>query len=94
MGRVFSTSFHYSGHAYTALIALTWQQGDLSINIQVPDTALHHLLPQGRLNYNSKEGLGPLGQPEKEQAQELVGCIFRTVEKHLLPASGSSAVRH
>lgn len=83
MVRVFSTNFEFQGKTYTTKVYLTMDESDFAIHISVPDPSLYYLLPEGKINYNSKKGLDLGVVEKKQQAQELVGNIVRSVEKQL-----------
>ena len=83
MGRIFTTDFHFGEKKYSALVSYTADRNDLDINVKVSDPSLHHLLPDGNFTYNSRSGLDVRAVQEKEQAQELVGSIVRSIERQL-----------
>ncbi len=53
------------------------------MQISVEDPSLYSLLPDGKISYTSKNGLETNIADKELQAQELVGSVVRSVEKHL-----------
>lgn len=85
MERVFSTRFEFHGKSYTTHVRQQVAPRFTHLDIEVKDEALAHLLPNGKLVYNSAEGLRTAPQANSLLAHELVGCIVRSVEPHLEP---------
>lgn len=75
MARVFTTTFHYKGDTYTAIIS----QVSGSLSISVPDERLHDVLPDG------KAVLNPGQEPELSAEQmaatkDLIVAILAAVD--------------
>lgn len=83
MIKVFTTSFEFQGHTYSSMVQMTMDERDFALQISIQDPVLHNLLPGGKISYTSKKGLTINEVEKKQQTQELVGSIVRSVEKHL-----------
>jgi hypothetical protein len=83
MIRVFTTSFEFQGRTYSSMVQMTIDKSDFAMQISVEDPSLYSLLPDGKISYTSKSGLKTNIADKKLQAQELVGSVVRSVEKHL-----------
>ena len=83
MIKVFTTSFEFQGRTYYSMVQMTVGKTDFAMQISVQDPSLHNLLPDGKICYTSKNGLKTNIPDKKLQAQELIGSVVRSVEKHL-----------
>ena len=83
MIKVFTTSFEFQGRTYNSMVQMTVGKRDFAMQICVEDPSLHYLLPDGKIIYSSQNGLKTNIPDKKFQAQELVGSVVRSVEKHL-----------
>jgi hypothetical protein len=83
MIRVFTTSFEFQGRTYSSMVQMTIDKSDFAMQISVEDPTLYSLLPDGKISYTSKSGLKTNIEGKRLQAQELVGSVVRSVEKHL-----------
>lgn len=84
MERVFTTHFEFYGKMYTTRVRQQSGPRDFSLQIEVPDESLMYLLPDGKVVYSSRNGLQSGKAKDNLLAQELVGCIVRSVEPHLV----------
>lgn len=82
MGRIFTVDFHFQEKSYPALVKITAGQTDFSISIHVPDTDLHHLLPDGVFVYTNKEGFS-VASGTNGKTLELIESMVNAVEAHL-----------
>lgn len=76
MAQAFTTFFSFEGKTFTAVIS----QRDGVIHIYIPDESLHHLLPDGKADYPSAEGLS-LDAPHSSPAQQLVLKVLFSIQK-------------
>lgn len=83
MERVFTTQFEFYGKVYNTQVRQQKAPHTFSLQIEVPDQSLTHLLPDGKVVYSSERGLEYTGLRRNLQTQELVGCIVRSVEPHI-----------
>lgn len=82
MGRIFTVDFSYCEKVYPALVKIFAAQRHFSITFHVPDTSLHHLLPGGKVSYNSTDGF-TTPQEASTSTLDLIDCMANAVEKHL-----------
>lgn len=83
MGRIFTVDFSFGGRVYTAFVKISAVSGDFSVHIHVPDTTLHHLIPEGNIIYHNGDGLTSLQQSTSPPAFELIDRIIGAVEMYL-----------
>ena len=86
MAREYTIPFEFQDKAYQAFVQLGMQGKDLDIQVSLPDESLREIIPNGKLDYNSKSGLSQEVAKNQLLAQELVGCVVRAIEKHLYAA--------
>lgn len=84
MERVFTTYFEFHGKKYATRVHEQSGPRDFSLQIEVRDESLLYLLPDGKIVYNSRNGLQTGEARDNVLASELVGCIVRSVEPHLV----------
>lgn len=82
MGRIFTVDFNYGKKEYPALVKISAAQNFFSVSYHVPDTALHHLLPGGKVNYNNVEGFTNI-PGNNIVALDLIESITNAVERYL-----------
>lgn len=79
MARVFTTTFHYKGDTYTAIIT----QSSGSLSIRVPDERLHEVLPDGKAVLTP--GQGPeLNAEQMAATKDLILAILAAVDVNKL----------
>ncbi|RPD48096.1 MULTISPECIES: hypothetical protein [Chitinophagaceae] len=83
MGRIFTVDFSFEGRQYTAFVKITTASDLFSVHIQVPDTTLHHLIPNGTIMYKSTEGLSSLQRETNGPSYELISRIVQAIERYL-----------
>jgi hypothetical protein len=83
MGRIFTVDFSFEGRIYTAFVKIATAADLFSVHIHLPDTTLHHLIPEGNIIYKSTEGLASLRQVTPTPALELMSRIIDAIEEHL-----------
>jgi hypothetical protein len=81
MSRIFSIDFGYKGEIYTAVVTITKANADSPISVYVPDTELHHILPDGKLTLMSPQELQN-GHYKKTPIHELLNSIQIAIESH------------
>lgn len=84
MERAFNTHFEFHGKTYTTFVREYSDPSDFSLQIEVPDESLLYLLPNGKIVYSSRTGLQAETEKDNVLARELIGCIVRSVEQHLV----------
>ncbi|OLY91269.1 hypothetical protein SAMN05444008_112150 [Cnuella takakiae] len=83
MGRIFTVAFTFEGRSYTAFVKIS-NGGDLfSVHIHLPDTTLHHLIPEGNISYNSTTGFQAMRHATPTPALELMSRVIDAIEAHL-----------
>lgn len=83
MGRIFSVEFSFEGRSYTAFVKISNGAELFSVQIHVPDSTLHHLIPEGNITYKSTEGFNAIRQATPTPALELMSRIIDAIEVHL-----------
>lgn len=83
MGRIFTVDFLFEGRNHTAFVKIANGAELFSVQIHLPDTTLHHLIPGGNISYNSLEGLEAIRQATPTPALELMSRIIDAIEAHL-----------
>ena len=81
MARVFSTSFTHQGQSYPVVVSITEANGITAVNIYLPDTSLHEILPGGKFSFNAKDGL-LLNYPKFTPAQDLLISVLSAVDDY------------
>lgn len=87
MANVFTTSFRYKGITYSALISMRPVGADHSVQVQIFDKALHHLVPDGEFHFRISTGLRKAPDPKSGVDRELVQAIREAVLKHVKPSA-------
>ena len=82
MARVFTTCFTFNHQSYDAIVTVLSREGQLNFTVRLMDDELFELLPDGHLNYTSKEGFKDV-QSSNHLVQSLIECIAVSVETHL-----------
>lgn len=85
MSKVFTTEFRYKGVTYSALISMRPSGADHSVHVQILDSALHHLVPDGEFHFRISQGLRKAPDPKNGVDRELMQAIREAVIKHLKP---------
>lgn len=75
MAKVFTTSFQYKGDTYSAVVT----QSGTSVNISLPDTDLHTLMPDSTVVHRTNEE-EELTSAQATQYQDLLAAILAAVE--------------
>lgn len=83
MGRIFTVDFLFEGRTHTAFVKITSAAEMFSVQIHVPDTTLHHLIPDGNIMYKSPEGISSLERRTSAPAYELISRIVASIELYL-----------
>lgn len=83
MGRIFTVDFLFEGRKYTAFVKIATVADLFSMHIHLPDTTLHHLIPDGNIVYKSSEGFSALRQATPTPALELMSRVIDAIEEHL-----------
>lgn len=83
MGRIFTVDFLFEGRQYTAFVKITTATDLFSVHINLPDTTLHHLIPDGVIVYKSSDGLTSLRRETAAPASELISRIVQAIEEYL-----------
>lgn len=82
MSRVFTITFPFQDRKYTAIVILKNGHQEASMQIQLPDQALHYLIPKGVLTYTEQDGLNLRIEKNKHLTYTLVNNIVQAVEQH------------
>lgn len=83
MARIFTVEFSFERRNYTAFVKISNGSELFSVHIHLPDTTLHHLIPNGEIAYNSAGGLNAIRQAMPTPALELTSRIIDAIETHL-----------
>lgn len=76
MSRAFTLHFTYNGNTYVAVIS----QRSGTTTIYLPDESLHDVLPQGRISFDSQQGI-LLDCPELKKANDLIVSILAVMNE-------------
>ena len=79
MTRLITADFFYLGQTYTAMASVMDQDHSSPVSVYLPDEALHHLLPGGKLSFDAKKGL-QIDVAELSAAQELLVAVLRALQ--------------
>jgi hypothetical protein len=82
MARLFTTKFSFNRKEYDAIVTIISQEGKPSFNIKVMDIALHDILPEGKINYQGKDGFREIHMDD-HSARSLIHSIAHSIEQHL-----------
>lgn len=67
MTNVFSIDFKYKMRTYPALVTVTKRGEDHSVSVQLQDSSLDHIVPEGELFFPLYNGLQRASQPTPKQ---------------------------
>lgn len=83
MGRIFTVAFTFEGRSYTAFVKIANGGDVFSVHIHLPDTTLHHLIPEGNISYTSTNGFQAIRHATPTPALELMSRVIDAIEAHL-----------
>ena len=87
MANVFTTDFRYKGMTYSALVSTRTTGDDHAVYVQIYDKDLHHLAPDGELNFRISKTLRKAADPKTIANNELVQSIREAVINHMKPSA-------
>jgi hypothetical protein len=82
---VFTTEFRYKGMTYSALISMRPSGADHSVYVQLHDSALQRLVPDGEFHFRISEGLRKAPDPKTSIDRELLQSVREAVLRHIKP---------
>lgn len=83
MVRLFSVDFNFKDETYTALVNSYMKDNEMFFDIKIYDTALHSILPEGKLSYKGRNGYETLDSFNYPFSRELILAIARAIDSRL-----------
>lgn len=85
--KVFTTEFRYKGTTYSALISMRPSGADHSVYVQLNESALHQVVPDGEFHFRISDGLRKAADPRSSVNRELLQAVREAVLRHIKPTS-------
>ena len=86
MARIFTTSFEFNHRRYDAIVTIITHDQQENFNIKILDADIHHLIPNGKLEYTGIDGFEKLESINNTLAQSLMRRLGEVINQHLTVA--------
>lgn len=83
MARIFTTSFQFNHRQYDAIVTLITHDSQINFHIKILDADIHHLIPNGEVEYTGMDGFEKLETINNTLAQALMRRLQQVIHEHL-----------
>lgn len=84
MARIFTTNFIFNQRSYDAIVTVIAKDRKMNFNVKVMDMELYDLIPDGKVEYEGKEGFKQIDFMKNQLSQSLMHSIASAIEQHLV----------
>ena len=84
MARIFTTSFQFNHRQYDAIVTLISQDSQINFHVKILDADIHHLIPNGEVQYTGIDGFEKLDIINNTLALSMMRRLQQVIHERLV----------